>query len=141
MRADVSVPALKGDIAIPAQTELWRDTQSAAEEAPLILGGCFSACTSWKNYQELREFCGCSFNMAVDDFDFNLCCTVPVSLQASLNHFLRGRCWPCACFCVLGTGPELQESSAVTAVTKTRSCTISVAGEAQCSSPVFSLGL
>lgn len=70
---------------------------------------------------------------------FNLCCTAPVWLQASLNHFLRRRCWPCACSCVLGTRPELQERGAVTAVTKTRSCTVIVAGEAQCSSPVSEL--
>lgn len=37
---------------------------------------------------------------------------------------------------MLGGGPELQESSTVTAVTETRSCTICVAGEAQWSSPV-----
>lgn len=41
-----------------------------------------------------------------------------------------------ACFCVLGRGPELQESGAVTAGTETRSCTIPVAREAQWSSPV-----
>lgn len=39
-------------------------------------------------------------------------------------------------FLCSGKGPELQESSAVTAGTKTRSCTIHVAGEAQWSSPV-----
>lgn len=39
-------------------------------------------------------------------------------------------------FLCSGEGPELQESSAVTAGTNTRSCTISVAGEAQWSSPV-----
>lgn len=78
VQADVSVPALRGDVAIPAQTALWRDTHSAGEEAPLFLGGCFSGCTSWRNCQELRGFCGCSFNMAVDGFKFSLCCTVPV---------------------------------------------------------------
>lgn len=31
--ANVSAPALKRDIAIPALTDLWRDTQSAGEEA------------------------------------------------------------------------------------------------------------
>lgn len=75
MLANVSVPALRGDVAVPAQTELWRDTKSAGEEAPIFLGGC----TSWRNCQELRGFCGCSFNVAVDGFNFNLCCTVPIS--------------------------------------------------------------